>query len=104
MPPGGHAYGDDLHLLNVSGDLLALAGTLVERVATAVEAYLLRYDYNAMRRAPAAVGREVLIREIATLVLIFDSRAPAGRFLARLKRLLESPDAALLAKSRTQPH
>ena len=60
-----------------------------------------------MRRTPAAVGREILIRDIATFVLTFDHRAldgaPAGRFLARLKRLLESPDTALFAKSRTQP-
>ena len=58
-----------------------------------------------MRRTPAAVGREVRIRDIATFVLTFDHRAldgaPAGRFLARLKRLLESPGAASLAKSRT---
>ena len=54
-----------------------------------------------MRRTPAAVGREILIRDMATFVLTFDHRAldgaPAGRFLARLKRLLESPDAALFA-------
>ena len=54
-----------------------------------------------MRRAPAAVGRDVVIRDIATFVLTFDHRAldgaPAGRFLARLKRLLESPDTALFA-------
>ena len=52
-----------------------------------------------MRRMPAAVGREVLIRDVATFVLTFDHRAldgaPAGRFLARLKRVLESPDAGL---------
>ena len=52
-----------------------------------------------MRRTPAAVGREVVIRDIATFVLTFDHRtldgAPAGRFLARLKRLLESPDTTL---------
>ena len=52
-----------------------------------------------MRRTPAAVGREVLIRDVATFVLTFDHRAldgaPAARFLAKLKRLLESPDAAL---------
>ena len=52
-----------------------------------------------MRRTPAAVGREVLIRDVATFVLTFDHRAldgaPAGRFLARLKRLLESPDPSL---------
>ena len=54
-----------------------------------------------MRRTPAAVGREVQIRDVATFVLTFDHRAldgaPAGRFLARLKRLLESPDAVLSA-------
>ena len=54
-----------------------------------------------MRRTPAAVGREVVIRDVATFVLTFDHRAldgaPAGRFLARLKRLLESPDSALLS-------
>lgn len=54
-----------------------------------------------MRRTPTAVGREVLIRDIATFVLTFDHRAldgaPAGRFLARLKRLLETPDAALIS-------
>ena len=52
-----------------------------------------------MRRTPAEVGREVLIRDIATFVLTFDHRAldgaPAGRFLARLKRLLEAPDSGL---------
>ena len=54
-----------------------------------------------MRRTPAAVGRDVVIRDVATFVLTFDHRAldgaPAGRFLARLKRLLESPDTALFA-------
>ena len=54
-----------------------------------------------MRRTPAAVGREVVIRDVATFVLTFDHRAldgaPAGRFLARLKRLLESPDLALFS-------
>ena len=54
-----------------------------------------------MRRTPAAVGREVQIRDIATFVLTFDHRAldgaPAGRFLARLKRLLESPDPSSFA-------
>ena len=54
-----------------------------------------------MRRTPAAVGREVLIRDIATFVLTFDHRAldgaPVGRFLARLKRLLEAPDSALFS-------
>ena len=52
-----------------------------------------------MRRTPAAVGREVVIRDVATFVLTFDHRAldgaPAGRFLGRLKRLLESPDFSL---------
>ena len=54
-----------------------------------------------MRRTPAAVGREVRIRDIATFALTFDHRAldgaPAGRFLAKLKRLLESPDPSLFA-------
>ena len=54
-----------------------------------------------IRRTPAAVGREVLIRDIATFVITFDHRAldgaPAGRFLARVKRLLESPDPSLFA-------
>ena len=53
-----------------------------------------------MRRTPAAVAREILIRDVATFVLTFDHRAldgaPAGRFLARLKRLLESPNTALI--------
>ena len=48
-----------------------------------------------MRRAPAAVGREVVVRDLATFVLTFDHRAldgaPAARFLARLRRLLEAP-------------
>ena len=52
-----------------------------------------------MRRTPAAVGREVVIRDVATFVITFDHRAldgaPAGRFLARLKRLLEAPDSGL---------
>ena len=52
-----------------------------------------------MRRTPAAVGREILIRDVATFVLTFDHRAldgaPAARFLARLKRLLEPPDTTL---------
>ena len=57
-----------------------------------------------MRRTPTAVGREVQIRDIATFVLTFDHRAldgaPAGRFLARIKRLLESPDPALVSRPR----
>ena len=52
-----------------------------------------------MRRTPAAMGREVVIRDIATFVITFDHRAldgaPAGRFLARLKRLLEAPDPSI---------
>ena len=59
-----------------------------------------------MRRTPAAVGREVQIRDVATFVLTFDHRAldgaPAGRFLARLKRLLESPDSALFSNVSTK--
>ena len=54
-----------------------------------------------IRRTPAAVGREIRIRDIATFVITFDHRAldgaPAGRFLARLKRLLELPDPSLFA-------
>ena len=54
-----------------------------------------------MRRIPAVAGNEVAIRDIATFVVTFDHRAldgaPAGRFLSRLKRLLESPDPALFA-------
>ena len=54
-----------------------------------------------MRRTPAAVGREVVIRDIATFVLTFDHRAldgaPAGRFLARLKRVLETPNSSLFS-------
>ncbi len=54
-----------------------------------------------MRRMPAVAGNEVAIRDIATFVVTFDHRAldgaPAGRFLSRLKRLLESPDPALFA-------
>ena len=53
-----------------------------------------------MRRTPAAVGREIQIRDIATFMLTFDHRAldgaPAGRFLARLKRVLEAPESSLL--------
>ena len=52
-----------------------------------------------IRRTPAAVGREIAIRDVATFVLTFDHRAldgaPAARFLARLKRLLESPGPSL---------
>ena len=55
-----------------------------------------------MRRTPAAVGREVVIRDIATFVLTFDHRAldgaSAGRFLARLRRLLESPGPSLFPR------
>ena len=52
-----------------------------------------------IRRTPAAVGREIAIRDVATFVLTFDHRAldgaPAARFLAKLKRLLESPGPSL---------
>ena len=54
-----------------------------------------------MRRMPAVTGNEVAIRDVATFVVTFDHRAldgaPAGRFLSRLKRLLESPDPVLFA-------
>ena len=54
-----------------------------------------------IRRTPAAVGREIAIRDVATFVLTFDHRAldgaPAGRFLAKLKRLLESPGPSLFS-------
>lgn len=54
-----------------------------------------------MRRTPTAVAREILIRDVATFVLTFDHRAldgaPVGRFLARLKRLLEAPDPSLFS-------
>ena len=54
-----------------------------------------------MRRAPAVAGNEMVVRDLATFVVTFDHRAldgaPAGRFLSRLKRLLESPDPALFA-------
>ena len=47
-----------------------------------------------------------VIRDVATFVLTFDHRAldgaPAGRFLARLKRLLESPDSALFSNVSTK--
>ena len=52
-----------------------------------------------IRRAPAVVGHEVLVRELATFVLTFDHRAldgaPAARFLARLRDLLEAPNTWL---------
>ena len=52
-----------------------------------------------MHRAPAAVGHEVVVRDLATFVLTFDHRAldgaPAARFLARLRRLLEAPESWL---------
>ena len=51
------------------------------------------------RRNPAVVGREVMIRDVAAFVLTFDHRAldgtPAGRYLARLGRIVESPDTTL---------
>ena len=60
-----------------------------------------------VRRTPAAVGREIMIRDVATFVLTFDHRAldgaPAGRFLARLKRLLESPNPSLSGVLRPPP-
>ena len=60
-----------------------------------------------MRRTPAAVGRDVVIRDVATFVLTFDHRAldgaPAGRFLGRLKRLLEAPHLSLTCHSDAPP-
>ena len=54
-----------------------------------------------IRRTPVVVGRKILIRDIATFVLTFDHRAldgaPAGRFLAKLKRLLEPPESSLFS-------
>ena len=52
-----------------------------------------------MRRAPAVVGTELAVRDLATCVLTFDHRAldgaPAARYLAKLRRLLESPESWL---------
>ena len=52
-----------------------------------------------MRRAPAVVGHEVVVRDLATFVLTFDHRvldgSPAARFLTRLQRLLETPESWL---------
>ena len=52
-----------------------------------------------MRRAPAAIGDDVVVRDLATFMLTFDHRvldgAPAARFLSRLRRLLEAPDSWL---------
>ena len=64
-------------------------------------------EVGRMRRTPAAVGREVVIRDIATFVITFDHRAldeaPAGRFLARLKRLLEALDPSLFSGAPAAP-
>ena len=52
-----------------------------------------------IRRAPMVVDDDVVVRDIATLVLSFDHRvvdgAPCARFLAHLKALIEAPDAWL---------
>ena len=52
-----------------------------------------------VRRAPAVVGDDIVVRDIATLVLSFDHRvvdgAPCARFLAHLKALIENPDTWL---------
>ncbi len=52
-----------------------------------------------VRRAPVVVDDDIVVRDIATLVLSFDHRvvdgAACARFLAHLKALIENPDAWL---------
>jgi pyruvate dehydrogenase E2 component (dihydrolipoamide acetyltransferase) len=52
-----------------------------------------------VRRAPVVVDDDIMVRDIATLVLSFDHRvvdgAACARFLAQLKALIETPDAWL---------
>jgi pyruvate dehydrogenase E2 component (dihydrolipoamide acetyltransferase) len=52
-----------------------------------------------VRRAPVVVDDEIMVRDIATLVLSFDHRvvdgAPCARFLAHLKALIENPNTWL---------
>jgi pyruvate dehydrogenase E2 component (dihydrolipoamide acetyltransferase) len=52
-----------------------------------------------VRRAPVVVDDEIMVRDIATLVLSFDHRvvdgAPCARFLAHLKSLIETPNTWL---------
>ena len=52
-----------------------------------------------VRRAPVVVGDDIVVRDIATLVLSFDHRvvdgATCARFLAHLKGLIENPDTWL---------
>ena len=49
-----------------------------------------------VRRAPVVEGDEVVVRDLATLVLSFDHRVvdgvPCARYLAHLKALIENPD------------
>ena len=52
-----------------------------------------------VRRVPAVVDDDIMVRDVATLVLSFDHRvvdgAPCARFLAHLKALIENPDTWL---------
>ena len=52
-----------------------------------------------VRRVPAVVDEDIMVRDVATLVLSFDHRvvdgAPCARFLAHLKALIENPDTWL---------
>ena len=52
-----------------------------------------------VRRVPAVVDDDIMVRDVATLVLSFDHRvvdgAPCARFLAHLKALIETPDTWL---------
>jgi pyruvate dehydrogenase E2 component (dihydrolipoamide acetyltransferase) len=49
---------------------------------------------------PVAKGEQVIIRQMMTLSLSFDHRvvdgAPAGRFLQRIKQLIERPFALMM--------
>jgi pyruvate dehydrogenase E2 component (dihydrolipoamide acetyltransferase) len=49
---------------------------------------------------PAAKGEQVVVRQMMTLSLSFDHRvvdgAPAGRFLQRIKQLIERPFALMM--------
>ncbi len=52
-----------------------------------------------VRRAPVAKGDDVVVRDLATCVLSFDHRvvdgAPCARYLADLKKLIETPNSWL---------
>lgn len=52
-----------------------------------------------VRRVPVVVDDEIMVRDVATLVLSFDHRvvdgAPCARFLAHLKGLIETPNSWL---------